>query len=237
MGKLLLALTLLLLTAFTANAQSWHAQSTGSSLPIRLNAPALSRENLFFARSTVSALRGADALFFSARADATFTQQPASPISPGMDRLPLQIGFGYEYVRFRSAAIDRSLNGVHTSVTWYLDDTFGIEGSVVGAFGSTIFANEHPKYLLYTVGPRFVWTKHRQVWRPWGHALIGGLHMLPQIAGGFSRNSFAVQLGGGVDYLLTPCFSFRVEGDYVRSRLYATGQNTFQFGTGFAYQF
>ena len=146
-----------------------------------------------------------------------------------------QLGVGYQFVRFRSAAIDASLNGLRTSLTYYVNNSVGVEGSVVAAFGSSIFSNEHPKYLLYTGGPIIVWP--RRGWSPWGHALVGGLHMLPQIAGGFSRNSFAVQVGGGADYRVAPLFFFRVEGDYVRSQLYSTSQNNFQFGAGVAFQF
>lgn len=235
MRKFLLAVILLLGTALTATAQDFNPQPAASSLRIHLNAPVLRPECLCLRGANAQPVADGHRFRFFARADANSAQQAASPVSTGGDKLPLQIGFGYEYVRFRSAAIDRSLNGIRTSVTWYLDDTFGIEGNVVAAFGSTIFSNEHPKYLLYTAGPKIVWTRH--VWQPWGHALIGGLHMLPQIAGGFGQNSFAAQLGGGVDYRLSPGFSLRVEGDYVRSQLYSTGQNNFQVGTGFAYQF
>ena len=146
-----------------------------------------------------------------------------------------QLGVGYQFVRFRSAAIDASLNGLRTSLTYYVNNSVGVEGSVVAAFGSSIFSNEHPKYLLYTGGPIIVWP--RRGWSPWGHALIGGLHMLPQVAGGFSHNSFAVQIGGGADYRLSPQFFFRLDGDYVRTQLYATSQNNFQFGAGFTFQF
>ena len=235
MRKPLLAAILLLGTALTARAQDFDPQPAALSLRIHLNAAVLRPECLCLRSASAQPPADGHRSFFSSRADANSAQQPVSPVSVDGDKLPLQIGFGYEYVRFRSAAIDRSLNGVHTSVTWYLDDTFGIEGNVVAAFGSTIFSNEHPKFLLYTAGPKIVWTRH--VWQPWGHALIGGLHMLPQIAGGFSHNSFAAQLGGGVDYRLSPGFSLRVEADYVRSQLYSTGQNNFQFGTGFAYHF
>lgn len=146
-----------------------------------------------------------------------------------------QLAVGYEFVRFRSAAFDANLHGLHTSLTYYTNDWFGIEGSVVAAFGPTLFANDRTKYLLYTGGPRIAWRGRK--WEPWAHALFGGMHMLPQIAGGFSQNAFAFQLGGGADFRFIPQLSARFEGDYVRSQLYSTSQNNFQFGTGLVIHF
>lgn len=231
MRKLLLPVMLLFWTACAVRAQDFPPRS--SPTPV-LQAAEDGELSLF-----LTGMRPETAprpLFLASKpAEAAPARRAAPQVLADAGRSRLEIGFGYEYVRFRSSAIDRNLNGVHTTATWYLDDSFGIEGSLVAAFGTTIFGNEHPKYLLYTAGPRVVWTKH--VWRPWGHALVGGLHMLPQIAGGFSQNSFAAQLGGGVDYVISGDLSLRLQGDYVRSQLYATGQNNFQFGTGIAFHF
>lgn len=146
-----------------------------------------------------------------------------------------QLAVGYEFVRFRSAAFDANLHGLHTSLTYYTNDWFGIEGSVVATFGPTIFANDRTKYLLYTGGPRIAWRGRK--WEPWAHSLFGGMRMIPQIAGGFSQNAFAFQLGGGADFRFIPQLSARFEGDYVRSQLYSTSQNNFQFGTGLVIHF
>jgi opacity protein-like surface antigen len=144
-----------------------------------------------------------------------------------------QIGVGYEYVHFRSASFNASLNGLHTSFTYFRNDWLGIEGSVVAAFGSSTFNNEPSHLALYTVGPRLVW--HRRSWQPWAHALAGGIHVFPQMAS--SVNGFALQLGGGVDYPLRPLVSLRVESDYLRSQLYSSGQNSFQTGAGVVFHF
>jgi Outer membrane protein beta-barrel domain len=145
-----------------------------------------------------------------------------------------QLGVGYEYVRFQSSAFNANLSGLHTSLTYYTNEWFGWEGSVVAAFGGTLFANDRTKYLLYTVGPRLAW--RRPKWEPWAHALVGGIHMLPQIAAQ-GKNGFAVQVGGGADYRFNPTVALRIEGDYVRSELYSSGQNHFQMGTGIVVHF
>jgi len=231
MRKLLLPVILLLGTACAVCAQDIPLRSSPTPFP----QPAEDGERPLFLGGMRAEAPPRPLFLASEPAEGAPGRGAAPQVRPDAGWSRLEFGFGYEYVRFRSSAIDRNLNGVRSTATWYLDDSFGIEGSVVAAFGTTILGNEHPKYLLYTAGPRVVWTRH--VWRPWGHALIGGLHMLPQIAGGFGQNGFAAQLGGGVDYVIAGDLSLRLQGDYVRSQLYSTGQNNFQFGTGIAFRF
>lgn len=229
-----LLLTAIVLLGFTSGSGGQDLAVQGPAAnALRLDAKGFEPSS---ARPTLGMLMKAEPLARSMPAEAAPEPRLAPQFSPeDKDRNPWQLAVGYQYVRFRSAAIDASLNGLHTSLTYYLNDSIGVEGSVVAAFGSSIFSNEHPKYLLYTGGPLIVWP--RRGWSPWGHALIGGLHLLPQIAGGFSQNSFAVQVGGGADYRVAPPFFFRVEGDYVRSHLYSTSQNNFQLGAGVTFQF
>ena len=142
-----------------------------------------------------------------------------------------QLGIGYEYVHFKSVPFSANLNGLHTSLTFYLNDWFAVEGNTVAAFGTKEFAGESSKYFLYTGGGRIAWRDQKRKYEPWMHALVGGLHMLPQTAAG-GKNGFAIQAGGGVDLRFNGRLSFRVEGDYVRSQLYSQSQNNFQIGGG-----
>jgi hypothetical protein len=145
-----------------------------------------------------------------------------------------QLGLGLEYVRFRSTPFNANLTGLHTSLTYYVNDWLGLEGNVVAAFGTKVFAQETSKYLLFTAGPRIAWRRRR--WEPWMHALVGGLHMTPQTALG-GKTGFALQAGGGVDLRFNSRLSFRMEGDYVRSQLYSQTQNNFQGGGGLVFHF
>jgi len=148
-----------------------------------------------------------------------------------------QLSLGYEYVHFRSNPFNANLNGVHTSLSYYLNDWFAVEGSLVAAFGTEVFG-DRSRYLLYTGGPRIAWRDSRRKYEPWMHFLVGGLHMNPQLAvtvGG--QNAFAFQGGGGVDFRHGPHVSFRAEGDYVRSQLYSQSQNNVQFGGGIVFHF
>lgn len=145
----------------------------------------------------------------------------------------LQIGVGYEYVRFGSAPFKANLNGLHTSFTYFRNDWLGFESSVVAAFGSSTLNNEPSHLALYTVGPHFAWRE--RTWQPWVHALAGGIRISPQTASGI--NGLALQLGGGVDFPFKPLVSLRFESDYLRSQLYSSGQNSFQLGAGFVFHF
>ncbi len=144
-----------------------------------------------------------------------------------------QMGVGYEYFRFRSAPFNANLSGLHTSLTYFRNNWLGFEGNVVAAFGTSTLNNESSKLALYTGGPHLAW--RGRTWQPWGHALVGGIHVFPQTASGI--NGFAFQVGGGVDYRFKPLISLRVESDYVRSQLYSSGQNSFQIGAGLLFHF
>ncbi len=175
-------------------------------------------------------------------APAAPTPQPADPQPAprfyfgNSDDFRFQLGLGYQYVRFRSTAFNANLNGLQTSLSYFMNDWFAIEGNVVAALGTQVFGSDRSKYLLYTGGGRIAWRGEKRRWEPWMHALIGGLHMTPQTSLG-GKNGFALQAGAGADYRLTSNVSIRVGGDYVRSQLYSQSQNNFQGGAGIVVHF
>jgi len=146
-----------------------------------------------------------------------------------------QLGVGYSYLHFRSAPFNSNMSGLQTSLSYFLNDWFAVEGNTIAAFGSSVFG-ERSKALLFTGGGRLAWRDSRRRFEPWMHGLIGGLHMLPQTAAG-GKVGFAVQAGGGVDYRLSGRASARFGGDYIRSQLYSASQNNFQIGGGLVINF
>lgn len=150
--------------------------------------------------------------------------------------LQFQLGLGYQYVRFRSTPFNANLNGLQTSLSYFINDWFAVEGNTVAAFGTKVFGGDRSKYLLYTGGGRIAWRGDRRLWEPWIHALVGGIHMVPQTSFG-GKNGFALQAGGGADYRLTSNVSVRVGADYVRTQLYSQSQNNFQGGAGLVIHF
>ena len=141
---------------------------------------------------------------------------------------------GATWLRFQSSVFNASAVGVNTSVVYFTNDWFGIEGGITAAFAPTIFANEHVKIATYGGGPKIAWRQKQ--WEPWLHGIFGGARVQPQVAGQ-SRNSYSIKAGGGADYRWNPRISFRLEGDYVRTGFFKQSQNNFQLAGGIVFHF
>jgi opacity protein-like surface antigen len=157
---------------------------------------------------------------------------PAPPqgIGGGDEGYRWDLAIGYEYIHFDSVQFSANLSGLHTDVTYNLNSWFGLEGNVISAWGGQI-AGLRTKYVLYAGGARIGWGPSRRRLTPWAHILAGGVHLNPQVARS-SKNSVAVQAGGGVDWAYNSRVSLRAEADYVYSRLYSSTQNNVQVGLG-----
>jgi opacity protein-like surface antigen len=146
----------------------------------------------------------------------------------------LQVSLGFAFVRFRSSVYEASAAGLNTSVSYFFKDWLAVEGDITAAFAPTIFLNEHVKYLGYGAGPRVIWSRGR--WEPWAHVILGGTHVLP-LTGLGGKNAFAVQVGPGVDFNLTPRLGVRVGADWLRTTFFGTSQNSAQATLGLVYNF
>ncbi len=166
--------------------------------------------------------------------------EPASP-SPrpkflygGRDDYRWELSFAASWLRFQSSVFNASAVGISTSVVYFTNEWFGIEGNITAVFAPTILQNEHVKIATYGAGPKIAWRQKQ--WEPWLHGIFGGAHEQPQIAGS-SRNSYALKAGGGADYRWNPRISFRLEGDYVRTGFFKGSQNNFQLAGGLVFHF
>lgn len=176
---------------------------------------------------------------FSAMPSAALPEAPRAPQYGGGGDFGYRwdLATGYSYVHFKSAPFSANMSGIHTSVAYSLTEWFALEGSVVAAFGGDVFASgEMSKFAMLTGGGRVRWNREPHRLSPWMHALVGFAHVNPQIANS-SKNGFALQLGGGVDWFFNPRLSFRVDGDYVRTQLYSDSQNNIQAGVGVVLHF
>jgi hypothetical protein len=171
------------------------------------------------------------------------TPDPADPPKPspkpkflygGRDDYRWQLGLAFAFYRFSSSQINASAVGEKTSVGYFLNDWLGVEGNITAAFAPTILVNEHVKLLTYGAGPKVAWRQKQ--WEPWVHAIFGGAHEQPQIAGQ-SRSTYSILAGGGADYRWNPRVSFRLEGDYVRTGFFHQSQNNFQMAGGIVFHF
>src|SRR5260370_1964999 len=111
------------------------------------------------------------------------TAEPASS-SPrpkflygGRDDYRWELGLGVTWLRFRSSAFNASAVGINTSVVYFTNEWFGIEGDITAAFAPTIFANEHLKIATYGAPPKITWRQKQ--WEPRFHGIFAGPHHPP----------------------------------------------------------
>ena len=238
-----LAFVLFLALAVSASLPAQQASRLDSDVAMQ---PSLLAPSGASARDT--ALLPALSLSFSETPAPAPVPSAALPDAPAAPAAP-QAGFGgdigyrwhlnagYEYVHFSSSQFSANMSGLHTTIAYSLNDWFAAEGDVISAFGGDVFQpGETAKYVLLSGGGHISWNREPHRWSPWLHALVGWTHVNPQTAAG-SKNGFAVQAGGGLDYLLNPRLSLRGQVDYVLTRLYSQNQNNVQAGVGFVLHF
>lgn len=170
----------------------------------------------------------------------------ATPPSPSPDPKPRprpyygenpnkwQLGIAFALVRFRSSVYFASAPGFNTSLAYWLKEWIAIEGSVTTAFAPPVFANEHFRYLSYSAGPKFSFGHGR--FQPWAHALVGGVHLIPQTASS-GQNGAEFMLGGGVDYVLNSVISAKGGVDYLGTHMFGEWQSSAQIVAGFSFRF
>ena len=197
-----------------------------------------------FANNSPASFKLSDAISWPSAerrfADSTWLAEPRSLAAPAeavpaapepkfvfgsRDDSRWQLALGVSVLRFRSSIYYATGVGTNTAVTYFTNEWFGVEGSIITAFAPPINLNEHVKYLSYGAGPKIAWRGRK--WEPWMHAIAGGAHILP-LTGIGSKNGFGLQVGGGADYRIFPHLSARVGVDWVRTHLFGAWQNSAQ---------
>ena len=145
-----------------------------------------------------------------------------------------ELGLAFALVRFRSSVYFATAPGLNSSLSYSIKDSIAIEGAVITAFAPPVFANEHFRYLGYGGGPKLFFGHGRL--QPWAHALVGGVHLVPQTASS-GRNGFEVTMGGGADYAFNEVFSAKAGVDYLGTHMFGEWQSSFQFVIGAALRF
>ena len=159
-------------------------------------------------------------------AEASTPATPAPTFAYGRrDDYRWQLGLGVSLVRFRSSLFSATGVGTNSSLTYFTNDWFALEGVVNTAIAPTIYRNDHVKFFSYGAGPKIAWRARRL--EPWAHVIGGGVHILPQTAG-HSQNGFAFDIGGGVDYRFYPHLSVRGEVDWIKTHVLGEWGNSAQ---------
>jgi hypothetical protein len=153
----------------------------------------------------------------------------------------------YDLERAKTAAIGGGGfwlqgGGVDVAVPFYKG--LGIAGSFSGEHAANIQPGVSISKLSYLAGPRYTFGRSR--FQVFGEGLFGGAHgfdsIFPTASGVMpTANSYAMQLGGGVDVPLRHGFGVRaLELDYVRTALPNNGtnsQNDLRVAFGASYRF
>jgi hypothetical protein len=224
MSKGLTAVMWLLATAGVAGAQEQAVTAGRGNAAADFSGTSASRVNLFTASESGDSARASGVGEASAAPAATPGAKPKY-IFGERDDYRWQLGIGVEFFRFRSNVIDASMVGLNTTLTYYTNSWFAVEGSVITGFAPEIYDREHVKLFGGTGGIRVGGRRAR--WEPWMHGLVGGSHLQPQTAFG-GRNSLMAQVGGGVDFRVYARLSLRAQADWVYTQYFGQTQNNFQ---------
>jgi opacity protein-like surface antigen len=147
-------------------------------------------------------------------------------------------GYSYFNADLNNLASRQGLNGWETALSVNANRWIAAEGDVSGYYennvlGSGVNANDYG----YLAGPRF------NVRPAFFHILFGVDHLSGNYAGSSaSQNSFAMALGGGVQWRVARHWAVRASADYVLTHHNILGgpgadQNNFRVGVGIVYTF
>jgi len=230
MTKLLMGVWMVLALACGVSAQEGTASDSRGNAAVDFRGTSAGRVNLLSVDAGTHEffLASAEPNAAAALPEAAPAAVPAAKpryIFGDRDDYRWQLGVGLEIFRFRSSIIDSTMVGLNTTLSYFTNSWFALEGNIITGFAPEIYDREHVK--LFGGAGGFRIGGRRQRWEPWGHALVGGSHLQPQTAGA-SRNSLMAQAGIGVDYRVHARLSFRVQGDWVYTNYFSQTQNNFQ---------
>lgn len=133
---------------------------------------------------------------------------------------------GYQYEHLNPGG--RNCNGFDANLAYNFKDWLG--GVADFGYCHESGAND----FNYLFGPRVTYRNYGK-FNPFGQLLIGGHHIG---ANGGSANSFALTLGGGVDYKYNDRFAIRlIQVEWLRTHYAGFGQNNARIEAGLVYTF
>lgn len=136
---------------------------------------------------------------------------------------------GYSYQRVDSSP-SLNLNGWELSGQYKFARWLGGVADLDGHYGSLGGASISTHNYLF--GPQVSWPARIS---PFAHVLFGAAHLK---VGGLADTSFSTAIGGGIDARLVHGLYWRViQGDYIHTRFFGTGQNNARVSTGIVVRF
>lgn len=132
---------------------------------------------------------------------------------------PVEVSGGYQLVSLEPGHDTQTLRtGWYVDLGWNLTRVFAIVGQVGGNYRSRDLLDNELRFSMHEfMGGLRVSSRATPRVVPFGHALVGPVRASLGFAGeSVSVTKFAVQVGGGVNWSLTPRFGIRVGADYLR---------------------
>jgi opacity protein-like surface antigen len=168
----------------------------------------------------------------------TFILLSGAAFAQEYQRADIFAGYSYFNADTNGLTSRQSLNGWETSVSVNANRWLAGEGDFSGYYKNNIFGSGvNARDYGYSAGPRFNF-------RPaFFHVLLGVDHLSGSYAGlSASQNSFAMALGGGVQWKIAPHWGVRASSDWVLTHHNIlggsrVGQNNFRVGVGVVYVF
>lgn len=155
---------------------------------------------------------------------------------------------GYSFENASSSALNLdvtrpNLQGWEASLEGKVLPVLGIVADFSGHYGTDSFTELTPNGPLSAsvtgheeevmFGPRFSLSLSK--FRPFAEFLFGVGHMNTNSLR--SDTSWAMGLGGGLDYRIVRPIALRVEGDYVSTRFFGASQQNLRLSTGIVFRF
>ena len=149
-----------------------------------------------------------------------------SPL-PAQDHLVIFGGYSYQRV---DNSPSLNLNGWELSGQYKFARWLGGVADFDGHYGSPSGGSVSTHN--YVFGPQVSWPARVS---PFAHVLLGAGHVNVGIA---SDTSFSTAIGGGIDARLVHGLYWRViQGDYIHTHFFGTGQNNARVSTGIVFRF
>jgi hypothetical protein len=165
---------------------------------------------------------------------------PAKPAPPPPPELfgsyAWQANVSFAYVKFREGpGLSPSMPGFSASFAhyFYFRKQFGVEGELVGGFGSQF--GQPARFVFVGAGARYRFPLAGK-WEPWTHFVLGHAHQLPQSGLG-KQGAFGFEPGGGLDYRMNRWLAARIEGDVITTFFFSKAQTSPKIAGGIVFNF
>jgi hypothetical protein len=146
---------------------------------------------------------------------------------------------GFDYLHFNVLGVQFHDYAYQADVTRYLNNWFGIEGTVIAGFGHVEGAPNIDAKSIYLGGGPHISLYNNRHFEPWVHVLVGWERLRFTQGGTLGSNSHAAfYAGGGLDYKIRSSRLFwRVQGDYIGTNFGPKITTNYAIGTGLVLNF